>query len=492
MLRQRWLKLALSLLVPSVLLWSACQKDAAQENVRPIGSSNGGSGARSGGPSGNGGAGESGGGATSGESGTSGDGDGDGDGDNPGDGDGDGDNPGDGDGDGDNPGDGDGDGDGDNPGDGDGDTDPPWPTPPFTKRGLLETTGTCARLLYDAFLTEAEALKDTTATYESSRSEENLDAARAAWRKAHAAWQQAEAFLVGPAARPDEFMTGGQSMRDEIYSYPYGNPCSMDVALVNGSFSSGSFGALSISLRGLGAIEYLLFQAPNANACPSSNDINDEGGWAALGADAVATRRAEYAAKAASDVVARTRTLIAAWHPDEGDFYGVLASAGEGSAIFDTQQKALNAVTAALYYIEIEIKDRKLVKPLGLEAPCSNCSALLESNRARASADALRNNVIGIRKLFEGCGPAYSGLGFDDWLLEVQGDDELASAMIGALQTTQDAIDAAGTLEETLTSDPARVTAIYTGVKGFTDRLKTELITVLNLAPPPIAGGDTD
>lgn len=371
------------------------------------------------------------------------------------------------------------------------DTDPPWATPDFTKRGLLEHSATCARLQLEAFLPLAEALEDAATTHSAQRSAASLDAARTAFKAAYLAWQRAEAFRVGPASA--DVAAGGQSLRDQIYPYPLINRCAIDANTVSKSYASGSIDSLSTSQRGLGAIEYLLFQSDTSNACASASPINDGGQWAQLGASEVAARRADYATRAAHDVVLRARALVEAWGPDGGDFYTQLVSAGDGSAVFKTEHAALNALNEALYYIEIEVKDFKIGQPAGVSTPCgASCGNLVEARFSRSSIEALRANVEGVRKLFEGCGPSYSGLGFDDFLIEVEGDDALARSMIDGLARVQSALLAIDSLEDAVAARPSEVQSLYATVKAFTDQLKSDFITVLNLSPPPLAGGDND
>ncbi len=370
------------------------------------------------------------------------------------------------------------------------------PTPAFTKRGLLEAAGACALQQYEDFLAQAQQLQSAAAAYAEDQSDEALAAVRSAWREANASWQRAEAFGFGPASA--DSATGGQSLRDLIYAFPYANRCGMDANLLSEAYAGSAFEELNINVRGLGAIEYLLFRGNTGNACAAGSTLNTSGDWAALSSDTITGRRAAYAARAAADVRARAQALIDAWHASRGNFTATLATAGEGSSVFASQQDAFNAINEALYYIEIEAKDLKLGWPLGFVADCANapdtCPHDVESPYARVSTDNLRQNLIGIRRLFEGCGAGYSGLGFDDWLIDVGSESEaLASEMIGALAAAQSAVDALDPpLEDAIVSDPSKVAALHAAFKVFTDLLKSQFISVLNLEPPMGTEGDND
>lgn len=367
-------------------------------------------------------------------------------------------------------------------------------TPPFTKRGLLEAAGQCAMRHYDDFRARARALAEAVQVYADDPSAARADAARSAWAEAMASWQRAELFRFGPAAAtPDP---GAQNLRDHIYFFPAANACLVDQQIVSRAYAQPSFSASLASARGLSAIEYLLFHTSDSNACSASISINASGSWAALAGAELTQRRAQYAAAAAADVFARAIALVDAWEPGAGDFYAQLVQAGSGSDVFDMDHDAFNALTHALYYIEKEVKDIKLGTPLGYVPDCPNspdtCPDAVESRYALRSTAHLRQNLVGLRNLFEGCGPGHTGLGFDDWLREV-GAGDLAGRMLDAIAVAQQAVEALDPpLEAAIVTHPGEVEIVHTAVKAFTDLLKTEFLSVLDLEPPAAAVGDND
>lgn len=367
------------------------------------------------------------------------------------------------------------------------------PERPFSKPNLLESIGQCALASYEELDGYARRLATSTAALAASPDEVNIQAARAAWREAMASWQRAEPLSFGPAARAAAL--GGRDLRDNIYAFPLTNYCQIDQQLVAQAYSTPEFSTSLGSARGLGAIEYLLFNTSPQNACLPALAINSTGAWAALGEE-IWQRRVDYAARAARDVVERAGLLRDAWHPERGGFLSELTTAGQGSATFSSAQQAFNAISDALFYIEKEVKDWKLGWPLGLVPDCANAPGLcpndVESRYALASTDHLRQNLLGFRRVFEGCGPEHAGLGFDDWLIEA-GAPELAATMLDATRAAQTAVDAlAPPLEQALLTDPSRVQALHAAVKAITDPLKTEFVTVLNLDLPKAAEGDND
>jgi hypothetical protein len=105
--------------------------------------------------------------------------------------------------------------------------------------------------------------------------------------------------------------------------------------------------------------------------------------------------------------------------------------------------------------------------------------------------DTLRANLLGFRSLFQGCGPAGEGLGFDDWLTEA-GHGELASDMVSAWN---DALAAVEAFPPFPSASVEEIRALHAAVKRLTDLLKTEFFgdgSPLGLNLPKGMEGDTD
>ena len=301
---------------------------------------------------------------------------------------------------------------------------------------------------------------------------------------------------VGPAGVMGD-VSGGEDLRLQIYSYPLVNPCRVDQELVEGAYADTSaFSNELVNVRGLDAVEYLLFNDGQTNACAPQNDINSTGSWNGI-VGQLAERRADYAASAAAILSSHADLLVRAWEPAEGDFLAELAQAGNGSGTYASDQAALNAVSDALFYVDKETKDMKLAVPAGLsDCIADSCPYALEHALSGFSKQAIIDNLEGVRMVFTG-GPRgeSKNLGFDDWLIAV-GDPSLAIDMVDKLDA---AVAAAEAIEhERLTdalADPAdleRVRALYHAVKAFTDILKADFITMLDLELPKAAEGDND
>jgi predicted lipoprotein len=365
------------------------------------------------------------------------------------------------------------------------------PTTPFSKAALLAAVADCAIDRYREFRDLAAQLEQKARAAAPIGAGPELTAVREAWLLTMKKWQEVELFRFGPMARSID--PGGKDLRDQIYGWPLVSRCGVEERMVIKAYENADFGTSLINVRGLAAFEYAAFYEGADNACSEFSIINAHGTWAALGAGEIARRKAGYAAALGRDVLAHASDVVEQWSPSGGNFRAELVGAGQQSATYPSEQKALNAVSDALFYIEQEAKDWKLARPLGLtDCATPTCPEALESPYARQSTGHLRSNLAGFRLIFQGCGPGNGGFGFDDWLRAV-GASELADNMLGALKGAEDAVDSMDPpLEQALVTDPAKVMAVHTAFKALTDLLKVDFVTTLNLELPRSTQGDND
>lgn len=365
-------------------------------------------------------------------------------------------------------------------------------SPSAARAAVLAAVSQCMLSTYQAGHAAVVSLRDATHAAKSDPTAEKRAAAETAWSAAMEIWQQAEVMQVGPAA--SAALPGGKNLRDEIYSWPLTGRCLVEQQLVSKSYEASTFPTALVNVRGLDAAEYLLFYKADDNACAANATINSGGTWAALGAAEIAARKAAYAAVVADDVVVRASQLLDAWDPAKGNFVAQLETAGRGSATWSTDLAAVNAVSDALFYVEKQVKDMKLGRPLGLvECTSATCPEALESRYAHRSKQHIRNNLVGFGKIFAGCGPAGEGKGLEDLLVASGGSDlaqRIANALSGAIAAA-DSIEE-DDLEEALAKDYASVKALHDAIKVLTDLLKNELVIVLGVELPKSVEGDND
>jgi predicted lipoprotein len=363
---------------------------------------------------------------------------------------------------------------------------------PATKGDVLAAVSACAIELYGEFGARAEALLAATATAADTGADADRDAARTAWLAAMDTWQQAELIRVGPAGPAT--LPEGRSFREDIYSWPLTSRCLVDQTTVSRSYEADDFASDSlVNVRGLAAAEYLLFYDGTDNGCGSGSSINATGSWNAISPSDLHTRKADYAHAVAVALDARAADLVIGWSRQGGDFGGLLASAGSKGSPFTSDQSAIDAVGDGLFYLEKQVKDMKVGKPLGIiDCEEATCLDAVESPFARRSARHVRNNLIGFQRIFSGC-EAADGVGFDD-LLATAGAPDLGATMQADLRA---AITAAEALEEedlaaAIQADRPSVEALHAAIKKLTDELKADVVSLLDLTPPDDVEGDND
>lgn len=336
----------------------------------------------------------------------------------------------------------------------------------------------------------SRALETATATYATSLSDADRDAARTAWRNAMEVAQRAEVYELGPAG-PVGLVTGGQGLRDEIYAWPLVNRCRTDQETVDPSHASTETLRMeAINVRGLATIEYLLYESSLNNGCPPSININTMGTWAALGDAGVRRNRAEYAHNAAILVRERAEELVRVW---ETTFLQQLTTAGAGSTVFATSQEGLNALSDALFYVYDTVLDMKLGQPAGIvNCETESCPEAVESPWSNVSIDNVIANLRAFRAAYLGGEPGADGAGFDDLLRSV-GATDLDMRMQQGIEGTLTALAAIeGPLATAVVDHNDQVMAAWRALDALMRLLKTELVTVLDLELPMRVEGDND
>ncbi len=365
----------------------------------------------------------------------------------------------------------------------------------FDRQALLKNLGENVIFpTYQSFETNASALATNIESYCNALGGENeasaLEQAQAAWKTAMNDWQQAEMTQFGPLAN------GGGQLRNNIYSWPLVNTCSVDQEVIAAEASDYSINNRAVDRRGLDALEYILFSETLNHTCAAN--ITAVSGWNDRTEADRKTARCNYALLAAQDVANQANSLVDAWSTQGGNFLSELTNAGNGSVTYASQQEALNAITDALFYLDTVVKDEKLAKPAGIIGSNNSCSenpcpADVESPHAHYSRENTLNNLKMFQAIFMGNLSGQSaGIGFDDYLTEA-GGASTAEEMSSDLQQAIDAVEAVSpSFAGAATGEAQSLKAAHEAVKQVSDDLKTQFLLLLSLDVPDQAAGDAD
>ena len=305
---------------------------------------------------------------------------------------------------------------------------------------------------------------------------ELLATAQQEWFNTMIQWQEIEVMQVASLGS-SLTAVGGQDVRDNIYSWPLNNPCRIDQVTANEDYLGSDFiDTALVSMRGLDAIEYLLF-ASLETECPSQVPPLSDGAWQALSDSDIQGRRLEYAltlAQRIQDDLAEEETLWSKGFPLE---------------LYESDVKALNAVFNGMLYAEEMIKERKMHHPLGLKDECSvDCHLEVEGLYAKVSTEFLVANLKGLAAVVEGTD---SG-GFRQVLIGV-GEEGIADEFeqtIEVLITQLEEIDEP--LVDLIGSNPERLDDLQEDLSNLTRLLKWDIATVLEMEIPQQTAGDND
>ena len=325
----------------------------------------------------------------------------------------------------------------------------------------------------------------------------NLQMAQAAYLDLMGRWQFMEMALLGPLAEDN------LTLRNRIYSYSEIaiGTCPVDQAVVLAQEASFDITNRALNHRGLGALEYLLFNEDLTHNCP--NRILETQGWDDLPEAERKRQRCEYAQDVLQDIDNAFIELDNAWDGDQGNYRSRFINPSN-------TEMSLSGLTEALFYLELIVKDIKLGRTLGLQDQCNQltCPEYIESIYANASYFYLRQNLEAFLVLFNGA----EGLGFDDFITQ-QGFPEVVTGFQTNVNQILDILDA---VEESFTAEVARIDSpasaqvcensasnpdvlgafpscnIHGVLTRITNDLKSDFITIVNIDLPDRAQSDND
>ncbi|MCG8382945.1 MAG: imelysin family protein [Gammaproteobacteria bacterium] len=372
-----------------------------------------------------------------------------------------------------------------------GDNNEPPANSGIDQRALLTNYASIMRQGFAALGGSVDALETSVITYCDSLGSAGEPAARTAaqdaFKSAMNDVQYSLLHSVGPSLEDDRMV--------QLYSWPLTSSCQIDLKLARNLTELN----LAVNIRGLDALEYLLFVDPAANhSCPASlipspPDLLDN--FDALSADQKQARRCDFMRNVVDDAAASAQILADAWDPAIDDYGTTLINAVNPA-------EALNEVTDAMFYFEELVKENKLDQPLGglltnITPSCGAwqpCPQDVESPHARISKENLRVNMIAFQELYHGGAPDDTdALGLDDWLIE-EGETALATNFGDNIQAVIDGLDNLnGTLYDAISNDLDALNALLTGpVQDVSIPLRESILQVLGLSLPQGSASDTD
>lgn len=328
-----------------------------------------------------------------------------------------------------------------------------------------------------------------------------LAEAQLEWRELMSAWQSTELFIVGPVANNSNFL------RNRIYSFSEDvipSSCGIDQAVVLNNNNALNLQSRPVSIRGLGAVEYVLFNTNLDHTCPSA--ILETQTWNTLSDNDRKSQRCEYGIELMSDISNAASSIVQAWQPEADNFRSIFLNP-------QNTADSLQLISDALFYVDKELKDLKIAEPLGrvgcTPVDCSTRSAV-ESGLSANSLANLSANLDSFNTIFFGAG----GTSFDDLIDSVGASDlntNIANAVSSAQTLISDLSNTSNLATELAAVNNAQAIAecelaigapenignhpacnLLGHIKTLSDRLKTEFILATALEIPERAQSDND
>lgn len=319
---------------------------------------------------------------------------------------------------------------------------------------------------YEAAAERMDALSAALADLRADPSSEDaLVRARAAWFAARADWSRSRAFWFGPVTdrRSVGLMDWHPVEPERIEAMLAERPARSEADARD---------TLGSTMRGLGAAEYLIFDADAARKL----------------ADPV---RADYMVALGDIFRSESAAILREWSAERapgtasygGFFTGRAADSMLASAAVD------DLVSAQIFLLK-RIVDMRLAAALGMLEGGADLSAIPEGYAENGAAD-LRAEILGIRDMYAGHESAEGALGISHLVAAISPDaDARMIAHFAAAISAADGLDALeGSLTAAVVNNPDKVRAVYDALSELQMTLETEVVSLLGVT---VGFSDTD
>lgn len=351
------------------------------------------------------------------------------------------------------------------------------------------------------------ALKDAC---DNGMSDADLQMARSAWKESMLAFHAMEGLSFGPLKEENS------SLHVRLYAWPFINPCGLDLeseAMLKGQ--SKAVADMGYNLKGLGAIEYLLFDdsamtrlgpgEPKPKCNVKAFRHMEE--WYKKPIADKKVDRCELAKKLLTDVVNAADFLDRRWNAQHGNYSKTMVDGSKYASI----KEATEDLFHGMFAVE-RSKDERIGRPAGLHKLCTSdskkCPEIGEHIFSGIAIEAVQAQFESFKEAFFGSkDPDTKAFGLDDFLIQKGRQDtvDLMRAAIAKVDKSLLDVKAAGSLRSQIeamdveacrstTQDDRKVLVcgLYLDLKEVTTILKTDVLSVLSLTVPPGYQGDND
>ena len=334
------------------------------------------------------------------------------------------------------------------------------PSPVFDRSDMLAHLARRVMLpAYLAFEAETVALQRAATALCEAPSMGQLEAAQASWKRAAELWRRSEAFQLGVT----------RSYAKSIGYWPT-RPRRLQLALTSEEPITPAFvEAMGVSAHGLSALEQLLFD----------DRIGEAGALRAIREGESAKRRCGYLVALTAHLAGRAQAVAGLWRPEQGDFSGNIARAGQGGAAYPTSHQAISEIVNQMVSAVEVTMLKKIGKPLHGNGRKPWPDAV-EAGRSGASTALALATLEGAFAIYSGDVASQPGLGFDDFLTAL--NSALGSRITQQFQAAMAAVQIIQPpLRVAIVEQPQTVRAAYEAVHQLLILLKVDMTNVLSV-----------
>ena len=237
--------------------------------------------------------------------------------------------------------------------------------------GISDFVNVVAMPGYAELKAKSEVLSTSINALNTSATEANLAAAKAAWRDMRSTWEKCEGFLFGPVEDND------YDPATDTWPVDY---VELDATIANTSntFDAANMEGLPNAVKGYHPLEYILW-GQNGNRTAAS----------------ITARQKLYMAGLAAHLNSKATALYNSWLTSGGNYAAVFLNAGRGSVLFPKKRDAYTALATGISDICGEVGDGKMKEPYDAMNPL-----IVESPFSGNSVTDFKNNIIGAYNVY--------------------------------------------------------------------------------------------
>ena len=301
---------------------------------------------------------------------------------------------------------------------------------------------------YSEVSVKTASLEEAVKEYCQAPEVNSLEKVQLLWSEARVPWKKMEFLNIGPYKEPDR-------LGFQIDFWPVRVETLEEVLYGEGQMSNDTILSYPAATKGFPGIEWLIY--------------TDQ--------DRSRPRYCSYLKAMAYDLHVHATLLHQSWIADGGNYLSHLTEAGVDKDYISTKE-ALTEVVNRLGHTLANIRALKLIKPLGLEQGAVQ-PELLESRYSKNSLRDIRSNLEGMSETYYG---SSTGMGVDDLLsqTDAQINDDFALYLSQSLEAV-DALDAQGSLEESMLIDPSSIDELSTRLAFLQEHIQEDILLALSL-----------